>query len=71
MEKTRITSLQNKKNLSEYGDDNFSDLIKIIPSKYKLDKNLGLGDPLSEMDIEREYEFVEQILIPSIESQII
>ena len=43
-----------KEKLSAEEEDTFSDLINIIPSKFKLDTNLGLGVPLSEIDIERE-----------------
>ena len=32
----------------------FSDLIETIPKKLRLDYDLGLGDPLSEMEIEKE-----------------
>ena len=32
----------------------FSELIEIIPQKYRLKTNLGIGVPFSEMEIERE-----------------
>ena len=33
---------------------NFSELIKIIPQKFRLTGDLGIGTPFSEMEIERE-----------------
>ena len=48
------TSIEEKELLAASGSDKFSDLIEIIPSKYILDADLGIGDPLSEVDIERE-----------------
>ena len=33
---------------------NFSELIKIIPQKFRFNTDLGIGLPLSEMEIERE-----------------
>ena len=48
------TSIEEKELLSACGANNFSDLIKIIPSKFKLNRNLGIGPPLSELDVERE-----------------
>ena len=51
---TTITGADNNEKLSAHEEDAFSELIKIIPSKLKLDTNLGLGLPFSEMDIERE-----------------
>ena len=32
---------------------NFSELIKIIPQKFRLTEDLGIGTPFSEMEIER------------------
>ena len=37
---------------SALGIKDFSELIKIIPSKYKIKGELGIGDPLSELEIE-------------------
>ena len=48
------TSIEEKELLSACGANNFSDLIKIIPSKFKLNRNLGIGPPLSELDVARE-----------------
>ena len=48
------TKNEEKELLSECGVDNFNELIKIIPSKYILKSNLGIGPPLSEIDINRE-----------------
>ena len=33
---------------------NFSELIKIIPQKFRLTGDFGIGTPFSEMEIERE-----------------
>ena len=54
MQSTTITSMDNKEKLSARGEETFSDLIKIIPSKFILDTDLGLGLPFSELDVERE-----------------
>ena len=48
------TCIEEQELLAASGSDKFSDLIEIIPSKYILDADLGIGDPLSEVDIERE-----------------
>ncbi len=48
------TKKEEKELLSICGVDNFSDLVKIIPSRMKLDKDLGIGPPLSELDIEHD-----------------
>ena len=48
------TILEEKEMLSACGVDNISDLLRIIPSKYILDSDLGIGPPLSELCIERE-----------------
>jgi len=45
------TKNEEKELLSECGVDNFNELIKIIPAKYILKSNLGIGPPLSELDI--------------------
>ena len=54
MQSTTITSMDNKEKLSALGEETFPDLIKIIPSKFILDTDLGLGLPFSELDVERE-----------------
>ena len=36
------------------GASTFSDLIEIIPKKLRLEHDLGVGDPLSELEIEKE-----------------
>ena len=36
------------------GVKTFSDLIETIPKKLRLGKDLGLGEPLSELEIEKE-----------------
>ena len=43
MEYNSITSRDKKEILSAHGEDTFSDLIKIIPSKFKLNTNLSGG----------------------------
>ena len=48
------TKEEEKKLFSKSGVKNFSELIKIIPSKYKIKGNLGIGSPLSELEIEEE-----------------
>ena len=54
LDKNGYIVLEEKEFLAASGSDRFSDLIEIIPSKYILDGDLGIGDPLSEIDIERE-----------------
>jgi len=48
------TVKEEKELLSACEADKFSDLVKIIPSEIKLDEDLGIGIPLSELDIEKE-----------------
>ena len=55
------TKLEEKKLLSACGVDKFSDLISIIPLKYKLNDSLGIGSPLSELDIQRELQHLSDI----------
>ena len=51
-----LNTVGEKELLSVCEVDNFSDLISIIPSKFKVNSSLGIGPPLSEMDIERALE---------------
>ncbi|SVD48879.1 uncharacterized protein METZ01_LOCUS401733, partial [marine metagenome] len=51
-----LNTIGEKELLSVCEVDNFSDLISIIPSKFKVNNSLGIGPPLSEMDIERALE---------------
>ena len=48
-----LNTIGEKELLSVCEVDNFSELISIIPSKFKVNSSLGIGPPLSEMDIER------------------
>ena len=52
------TSIIEKELLSACGVHEFSDLVRIIPSKLLLDNNLGIGPALSELDIEREMQYL-------------
>ena len=54
MKQFPITTSEEKELLASSGVNKFSELVQIIPSKYQLDGELGIGPPLSELDIERE-----------------
>ena len=49
-----ITRTEEKELILACGVDNFSDLVRIIPEKFKIDNGLGIGPPLSELDVQRE-----------------
>ena len=51
---------EEKELLTASGCSEFLDLIKIIPSQLRLKKDLGIGHPLSELEIEKELQQLSQ-----------
>ena len=47
------TDSQEKELLAEIGISNFEELIDIIPSNLRFNDKIGVGEPLSEIEIER------------------
>ena len=48
-------TVEEEANLLKYSNvENFSDLINIIPESLILNKEMGIGNPMSEMEIEQE-----------------
>ena len=48
------TASDEKKLLSTLNVKHFSELINIIPRKFLFNKDLGIGEPMSEMDLYKE-----------------
>ena len=54
------TKIDEKKLLSGSNVSSFNELIDIIPQKFILKNKLGIGDPLSEMEIDKKLSIISK-----------